>query len=114
MRNRLFLALTAVCAVALLFPDGASAQEDIPTTVTVGEGRSVKVGSDQHPALKKGRIPPGWTTRSDHPNAQFLEVDGKSVGKLTSFSLRKENVKKCFQILNGSGIWLSCVTLQSI
>lgn len=84
MRNRLFLALTAVCAIALLLPEAASAQEDIPTTVTVGQGRSVKVGSGQHPALKKGRVPPGWTKRADHPNAQFLEIDGESVGMAVS------------------------------
>ncbi|MCL7985068.1 MAG: hypothetical protein M8872_07440 [marine benthic group bacterium] len=84
MRNRFFLALTAVCAAALFLPEAARAQEDIPTTVTVGQNRSLKVGAGQHGALKKGRVPPGWTMRDDHPNAQFLEVDGTSVGMAVS------------------------------
>jgi hypothetical protein len=84
MRNRLFSALAVLCAAALLLPESARAQEDVPTTVTVGQNRAVSVGGTQHGALKKGRIPPGWTKRDDHPNSQFLEVDGQGIGMALS------------------------------
>jgi len=84
MPNRLLTLITVLAAAMLLSPQQATAQEDVPTTVTVGNGRSVKVGAQTHGAGKKGRIPPGWTQRADAANAQFLEVDGQSVGMALS------------------------------
>ena len=84
MGNRLFALITILAAAMLLAPEQAAAQEDVPTTVTVGNGRSVKVGAETHGAGKKGRIPPGWTQREGAGNAQFLEVDGQSVGMALS------------------------------
>lgn len=80
MRNRMLAVLAVFAAAALLTPAQASAQEDVPTTVTVGNGRTVTVGGQQHGANKKGKIPPGWTQRADRANAQFLQVDGQTVG----------------------------------
>ena len=84
MGNRLFALITILAAAMLLAPQQAAAQEDVPTTVTVGNGRSVSVGGQAHGAGKKGRIPPGWTQRAGAANAQFLEVDGQSVGMALS------------------------------
>jgi hypothetical protein len=84
MRNRWLLGLTALFAVALMMPESARAQENIPATVTVGQNRSLMVGDQQHGALKKGRIPPGWTRSDSQPNAQFLSVDGQTVGMAMS------------------------------
>ena len=80
MRNRLFLAIAVLGAASLLTPEQASAQEDVPTTVTVGQGRSVNVGGNAHGAGKRGEIPPGWSVREDRTNRQFLTVAGKTVG----------------------------------
>jgi hypothetical protein len=84
MRNPLFLAFTALCAVALLMPERARAQEQVPTTVTVGQDRAVNVGGQAHGAGVKGSIPPGWTRRDSQPNAQFLNVDGQNIGMAMS------------------------------
>ena len=80
MRNRLFLAIAVLGAASLLTPEQASAQQDVPTTVTVGQGRSVNVGGNAHGAGERGRVPPGWSVRADRANAQFLAVDGETVG----------------------------------
>jgi hypothetical protein len=84
MRNRMIAGLAVFAAAALLTPAQASAQEEVPTTVTVGNGRTVKVGAQQYGANKTGRIPPGWTRRADRANAQFLEVDDQVVGMALS------------------------------
>ncbi|MEJ2547219.1 MAG: hypothetical protein P8125_05315 [Gemmatimonadota bacterium] len=84
MRNPLFLAFTALCAVALLMPERARAQEQVPTTVTVGQNRAVNVGGQPQGAGTKGRIPAGWTRRDGRPNAQFLNVDGQNIGMAMS------------------------------
>jgi len=84
MRNRLILATVAVTAAALLMPTGANAQQNVPTTVTVGQGRSVNVGGQAHAAGKKGQVPPGWTVREGRANKQFLTVDGQTVGMAMS------------------------------
>jgi hypothetical protein len=84
MRSRFLIAIGAVAAAALLTPEVASAQQDVPATVTVGEGRNVKVGANEHAAGRKGQIPPGWSVRADRANAQFLTVDGKTVGMAVS------------------------------
>ena len=84
MRNRLIVPLAILAAAALVLPAQASAQESIPTTVTVGNGRSVQVGGQAHPAGKKGQIPPGWQVREGHANKQFLTVDGQAVGMALS------------------------------
>ena len=80
MRSRLLIAIGVVAAAALLTPEVASAQQEVPATVTVGQGRSVKVGDEEHGAGKRGEIPPGWSVRADRANQQFLTVDGKTVG----------------------------------
>ena len=80
MRNRLVVAIAVLASAALLTPDQASAQEDVPTTVTVGEGRGVNVGGNAHVAGARGRVPPGWSVRADRANQQFLTVDGETVG----------------------------------
>jgi hypothetical protein len=84
MRNRLFLAIAVLGAASLLTPEQASAQQDVPTTVTVGQGRSVNVGGNAHEAGKKGRVPPGWSVRADRANTQFLAVDGQTIGMAVS------------------------------
>lgn len=84
MRNRLILAIAALTAAALMMPNGASAQQQVPTTVTVGQGRALTVGSQQHGAGVKGEVPPGWEVREGRANAQFLSVDGQTVGMAMS------------------------------
>ena len=84
MRNRLVVAIAVLASAALLTPDQASAQEDVPTTVTVGEGRAVNVGGNAHAAGARGRVPPGWSVRADRANQQFLTVDGETVGMAVS------------------------------
>lgn len=80
MRNRLILAIAALTAAALMMPNGASAQQQVPTTVIVGQGRTLTVGSQQHGSGVKGEVPPGWEVREGRANAQFLSVDGQTVG----------------------------------
>ena len=84
MRNRLLLAIAVLGAASLLTPELARAQQEVPTTVTVGQGRNVKVGDNEHGAGKKGRIPPGWSVRADRANQQFLSVDNETVGMAVS------------------------------
>jgi len=84
MLNRLFALITILGAAMLLAPQQAAAQDDVPTTVTVGNGRSVTVGAQTYGAGKKGRIPPGWSRREGVANAQFLVVEGQSVGMALS------------------------------
>lgn len=84
MLNRLILSMAVLSAAALLIPHHASAQQSIPTTVTVGQGRTVTVGGQDHAAGKKGQIPPGWQTRDGRPEDRFLVVDGQTVGMATS------------------------------
>ena len=80
MRNRLILAIAALTAAALMMPNGASAQQQVPTTVIVGQGRTLTVGSQQHGAGVHGEVPPGWEVREGRVNQQFLTVDGQTVG----------------------------------
>ncbi len=80
MRNRLILAIAALTAAALMMPNGASAQQQVPTTVIVGQGRTLTVGSQQHGAGVHGEVPPGWEVREGRANAQFLSVDDQTVG----------------------------------
>ena len=54
MRSRLLIAIGVVAAAALLTPEVASAQQEVPATATVGQGRSVKVGDEDHGAGKRG------------------------------------------------------------
>ncbi len=84
MWNRLIFSIAVVCAAALLIPNGANAQQSVPTTITVGQGRTVTVGGQSHAAGKKGTIPPGWQARGGRPDDQFLVVDGKTVGMANS------------------------------
>jgi hypothetical protein len=84
MANRLGALITVFAVAVLLTPQQAAAQQDVPTTVTVGNGRSVVVGNQTHRAGKKGQIPPGWSVREGAPNAQFLQVDEQRVGMALS------------------------------
>ncbi|MGW8283853.1 MAG: hypothetical protein ACWGON_11190 [Gemmatimonadota bacterium] len=84
MLNRLIFSIAVLSAAALLIPNRASAQQSVPTTVTVGQGRTVAVGGQSHAAGKKGQVPPGWQTRDGRPNDLFLVVDGHTVGMATS------------------------------
>ena len=80
MSNRLLLVLAVLVAGAFLLPGTASAQEAVPATVTVGNGRTVQVGGQSHGAGRKGQIPPGWQLREGQANAQFLDVNGQAIG----------------------------------
>jgi hypothetical protein len=84
MRSRLLIAIGVVAGAALLTPEQASAQQDVPVTATVGQGRSVSVGDSAHAAGMRGRIPPGWSVRADRANQQFLTVDNQTVGMAVS------------------------------
>ncbi len=84
MLKRFVIGWAVLATAGLLLPDAASAQEQIPATVTVGADRSVQVGPQSHGAGKRGAIPPGWTVRQEKPGFQFLEVDGQSVGMAMS------------------------------
>ena len=101
MRNRLIPTIAALTAAALMMPNGASAQQQVPTTVIVGQGRTLTVGSQQHGAGVHGQVPPGWEVREGRANAQFLSVDGRTVGMAMTAIETQETYacKRCGSVL---------------